>query len=612
MLETAPTQVMNTLSRVTRLLLRLRLRASEIIRSTELQALLFWAGVVGFLGGISAIAFRHAITGLQWMMTGHAGSFVAIASGLPWFERLIIPAAGGLVAGLVLQFGLKLTRHIPYNDYMEAITLGDGVVRGRPTLVKSCSSLFSIASGGSIGREGPMVQIASMLASLVGRFLKASPPRLRLLTACGAAAGIASAYNAPIAGSLFVAEVVLGSIAMESFGPLVFASVIATLTVRTFYSAQSVFHVPTFKMVSGYELILFLGLGIIAGCLAPLMLRLLDLAKIAFAKWNGPTWLKLTAGGLAVGAISTYTPQVWGNGYSVVSSILQTEWLWQTLTVVLICKLIATAACFGSGAVGGVFTPTLFMGAAFGCLVGKLIHTLFPSATAEPNAYALIGMGALLAATTKAPLMAILMLFEMTLDYAIVLPLMLACVTAYFMACSISKCSVYSHAMETGHQERHRFSLTETKVRELLKPAPPVVKPNASFAEICQAFHSSNHNKLYVIGDAQRLLGVIPLEAIRPHINDPGLTTLVIAQDLLDEHFPATTADSSVAHAIELFSRRMCERLPVVDNEHHRALLGTISKTDILLALAESNRSRNVENNTGATVSLTNADESPR
>lgn len=593
---------MNSLSRVTRLLLRFRLRASEIIRSTELQALLFWAGIIGFLGGISAIAFRHAIAGLQWMMTGHAGSFVAIASGLPWWERLIVPTAGGLTAGLVLQFGLKLTRHIPFNDYMEAIALGDGVVRSRPTLVKSCSSLFSIASGGSIGREGPMVQIASMLASLVGRFLTASPPRRRLLTACGAAAGIASAYNAPIAGALFVAEIVLGSIAMESFGPLVFASVVATLTVRTFYSAQPVFHVPTFNMVSGYELALFLGLGIVAGFLAPLMLRLLDLTKTAFAKWNGPTWLKLAVGGLAVGAVSIYTPQVWGNGYSVVSSILQTDWLWKTLVVVLLCKLIATAACFGSGAVGGVFTPTLFMGAAFGCLVGKLIHALFPVATAEPNAYALIGMGAFLAATTQAPLMAILMLFEMTLDYAIVLPLMIACVTAYYMARSISKRSVYSHALETDRQERRRFSLTETKVRELLKPAPPVVKLNASFAEICQMFHSSQHNKLYVIGDAQRLLGVIPLEAIRPHISDPDLATLVIAQDLLDESFPVTTADSSMASAVELFSHRMCERLPVVNNLQRRTLLGTISKTDILLALAESNRSSAAENSAVATT----------
>jgi len=192
------------------------------------------------------------------------------------------------------------------------------------------------------------------------------------------------------------------------------------------------------------------------------------------------------------------------------------------------------------------------------------------------------------------------------------LPLMIACVTAYYMARSISKRSVYSHALETDRQERRRFSLTETKVRELLKPAPPVVKPDASFAEICQAFHSSQHNKLYVVGNALRLLGVIPLEAIRPHINNPDLATLVIAQDLLDESFPVTTADSPMARAVELFSRRMCERLPVVDNLQRRALLGTISKTDMLLALAESTRSRGAENNTDATMSLTIGNESRR
>lgn len=570
----------------------MRLRASEIIRSTELHALLFWAGVIGFVGGMASVAFRQAIRMAQWTMTQHAGSFVAIAASLPPWERLLVPAIGGLAAGLVLQFGLKLTRHIPHSDYMEAIVLGDGVVRGRPTLVKCSSSLLSIASGGSIGREGPMVQLASMLASLIGRFLRASVPRRRLLTACGAAAGIASAYNAPIAGALFVAEIVLGSIAMESFGPLVFASVVATATVQTFYSAQPIFQVPTFRLMSGCELFLFLGLGIVAGCFAPVMLRLLDITKSTFAKWRVPTWLKLTAGGLVVGVISVYTPAVWGNGYSVVSSILQTHWLWQTLVLVLLCKLLATAACFGSGAVGGLFTPTLFVGAALGCLVGKPIHALFPAATAGANAYALVGMGAFLAATTHAPLMAILMLFEMTLDYAIALPLMIACVTAYYTARTFSKRSVYSAALESDRQQQRRFSLTETPVRELLKPDPPVVRPNASFADICQAFHNSQHNKLCVVDDARRYLGVIPLQAIRSHLNDPDLATLVIAQDLLDESFPVITADSSMSDALDLFSRHMCERLPVVDDPQHRALLGTLSKTDMLLALAESSRAR--------------------
>ena len=536
------------------------------------------------------MAFRHAIRCLQWMMTKDTGSLVAIATSLSWWERLLVPTVGGLAAGLVLQFGFKLTRHIPFNDYMEAIVLGDGVVRVRPTLVKCGSSLLSIASGGSIGREGPMVQLASMLASLISRVLRVSAPRRRLLTACGAAAGIASAYNAPIAGALFVAEIVLGSIAMESFGPLVFASVVATVTVRTFYSALPIFQVPTFKLMSGYELFLFLGLGIVAGCFAPVMLRLLDLTKDAFAKWNVPMWMKLTVGGLAVGVISVYTPEVWGNGYSVVSSILQKQWVWETLVLVLLCKLFATAACFGSGAVGGLFTPTLFVGAALGWLFGMPVHALFPAATAGPNAYALVGMGAFLAATTHAPLMAILMLFEMTLDYAVAMPLMIACVTAYYTARTFSKRSVYSHALETDRLERRRFSLAETKVRELLKSDPPVVKLNASFADVCHAFHNSPHNKLYVVDGAQRFLGVIPLEAIRPHINDPELAVLVIAEDLLDESFPVTTADSSMTDALELFSRRMCERLPVVNDLQHRALLGTISKTDMLLALAGSAR----------------------
>jgi CIC family chloride channel protein len=200
-------------------ILRLRLWVSERLRPGETEVTLVWAGIVGALGGMAAPAFQSAIRGVKYLLTGSTASLAETAAALEPWQRVLVPAAGGVLAGFVLHFGVRFTRGKKSQDYMEAVTLGDGVIRTRPTLVRIASSLFSIGSGGSIGREGPQVQLAALLASSIGRAASLPRPRLRLLVACGAAAGIASAYNAPIGGALFVAEVVLGSIAMETFGP---------------------------------------------------------------------------------------------------------------------------------------------------------------------------------------------------------------------------------------------------------------------------------------------------------------------------------------------------------------------------------------------------------
>ena len=317
---------------------------------------------------------------------------------------------------------------------MEVIVLGNGIMRARDTLVKSASSLITISTGGSIGREGPMVQLAAMLASVFGRSLQISPARLRLFVACGAAAGIACAYNAPLTGAFFVAEIVLGSIAMESFLPLVVASVIATVVSRQFLGSGSVYHMPNFGAVSNWQLVFHVLLGVCAGLIAPVFLKLLRAGESLFRRTRLPVFLKLMLGGFIVGVISIWTPSVWGNGYGVVESILNHPWTWQALLAILILKVLATVATTGSGAVGGVFTPTLFCGAVIGSLFGEGVHGLLPHAQLTVGNFSIVGMGCFLAATTRAPIMSILIIFEMTLDYATVMPLMLACASAFFVA----------------------------------------------------------------------------------------------------------------------------------------------------------------------------------
>jgi len=400
----------------------------------NLYLLLVLAALAGVLGAAVTVLFREAITGIEALLGGQGSSLVVLALTLSPWERLLLPTLGGLAAGLILQeIGGRL-RGRTTTDYMEAVAAGDGWISIRQSLVKGASSLCTVASGGSIGREGAMVQLAAMVASTLGRLARLPRDHLRLLVAAGAAAGLAAAYNAPLAATIFVAEIVLGSIALEHIGPLIVAAVIASVTVHDLLGYAPAYQIPAFHLVSNWELGLYLLLGLVAGHTAPVFLRLLERATDLFTRLPLPLAGRLTLGGLIVGLVSVYEPQVWGKGYSVVGSVLLAPWAWQALATVLLLKVFATAVTLGSGGIGGAFTPTLFVGALQGALFGTLVQTVLPVGTAPPSAYAVVGMGAMLAATTQAPLMSILMIIEMTMDYQIVLPLMLAVVIAHYTA----------------------------------------------------------------------------------------------------------------------------------------------------------------------------------
>ena len=562
---------------------------TEVIRPSDLQVTLAWAGAIGFGGALTSIGFRYLTSELHKLMTGSTTpGLVESFTGLSWSARLMVPTLGGLFAGLVLYFGMRWRGGVTSTDYMEAVVLGDGKISTRRSLVKCLSAMFTIASGGSIGREGPLVQLSSLVASIAGRLLHWSTPRLRLLVGCGAAAGIASAYNAPIAGALFVAEIVLGSVAMEIFGPLVFASVIATLTVRGFIGSDPIYVIPHFQMNSNWEILPYLVLGLFAGVVAPWFLRLLQASERLAGRVPIPLFLKMMLGGLIVGALAVFHPEVCGNGYSTVSTILGGNRAWQFVALILIFKVLATAATFGSGAVGGVFTPTLFVGASLGYLFG-IAGGAVSGLTNNPSAFALVGMGAFLAATTHAPIMAIIMIFELTLDYQIILPLMLACVVGYYTSVSFEKRSIYSEALKRKGAREYRQQLAELHVRDLLKPDPLTVSPTARFAEIGQKFIANRFNYLYVT-EGDRFIGAISLHDIKSYLNAPELAELVIAGDIVREDFPVIAPSASLNEALDCFARHLGERLPVVSSMDGHRLIGSLSKTDVILALAGSAR----------------------
>jgi len=571
----------------------------EWTRPTELQVTLIWAGIIGFCGAICSIAYRIATDFVHKILTGSsAPGLVESFTQLSLLWRLVIPAIGGLIAGAVIHFGSRFHGQLTTTDYMEAVVLGDGRISARQSLVKSLSALFTIASGGSIGREGPLVQLAAMVASLAGRLQRWTTPRLRLLVACGAAAGIASAYNAPISGSVFVAEIVLGSMAMEIFGPLVFASVIATLTVRWFLGPGPLYEIPLFRLNGNWDIVPYLLLGLVSGLFAPWFIRLLRASEEWAEKISAPVYMKMCVGGLIVGALAVFYPQVCGNGYSVVNEILGGQLLWQTLALILVFKVFATAATFGSGAVGGVFTPTLFVGASLGFLFGAATQHVTGSASVNPSAFAIVGMGAFLAAATHAPIMAIVMIFELTLDYQIILPLMLACVIGYYTSHKIEKRSIYAEALKRKGAGDYAKQLAELHVRDLMKPNPLTITPTTGFSEIGEKFIATRFNYLYVT-DGGRFLGAVSLHDIKSYLNTPELAKVVIAGDLLHDSFPLVRASASLIEALERFSHHDGERLPVVSHDRH--LVGSISKTDVILALAGSSaRSATVTGSPGS------------
>ncbi len=559
----------------------------DTVHPSDLQVTLAWAGLIGFGGALTSIGFRQVTAVLHRLLTGSnqpglVESFVA----LPAWARLTVPAVGGLLAGIVLHFGMRWSGGVTTSDYMEAVVLGDGKISTRRSLIKCLSAAFTVASGGSIGREGPLVQLSSLVASIAGRVRGWSTPRLRLLVGCGAAAGIASAYNAPIAGALFVAEIVLGSVAMELFGPLVFSSVVATLTTHGFLGADPIYAIPHFRMQSNWEVAPYLLLGLLAGVVAPWFLRLLDLSERLAGRVRAPVYLKMFVGGLIVGLLAVRFPEVCGNGYQGVNTILAGGLGWQIVAAVLLCKVLATAATFGSGAVGGVFTPTLFVGASLGYLFGVVAFHFPVGLTINPSAFALVGMGAFLAATTHAPIMAIIMIFELTLDYQIILPLMLACVVGYYTSVGFEKRSIYSEALKRKGAGDYRHQLAELHVRDLMKPDPLTVTPTSRFAEIGEKFVANRFNYLYVTEGDGRFVGAISLHDIKNYLNAPELAELVIAGDILREDIGRLRPSNSLNEALDRFTQHIGERLPVVTGDGSDRLVGSLAKTDVILALA--------------------------
>ncbi|MEG1349839.1 MAG: voltage-gated ClC-type chloride channel ClcB [Hafnia sp.] len=406
--------------------------------------------VISMILGIAAATvvwlFNQAMLQLERLFLGsRRGRLVAAAANLPLWRRLLTPALGGLVAGCILWLFQKYQHQRPSapTDYMEAFDAGDGRLDVSASLVKSLASLIVVSSGSAIGREGAMILLAALFASIFARYFTPFK-EWKLWVACGAAAGMASAYHAPLAGSLFIAEILFGSLMLASLGPVVISAVSALLMSNLLNGGQeTLYQVQILTAPWPIQYVLMATLGIIAGFTGPLFLMLMQYSSNFFHHLRLPPPLQLALGGLIVGGLSILFPEVWGNGYSVVQSLLTAPPGVLLIAAILICKLVAILASSGSGAPGGVFTPTLFIGAALGALVGQ-VCAIWPEMGQHITLLmALTGMATLLAATTHAPVMSALMVFEMTGEYTLLPGLLLSCVLATTLSRWLRAGSVY-------------------------------------------------------------------------------------------------------------------------------------------------------------------------
>jgi CIC family chloride channel protein len=513
-------------------------------------------------------------------------------------QRLLIPTVGGLAAGLILQYGLRIVGRQGTSDMLEVVVAGDGRLPLRTQLVKTASALVSIVSGASIGREGGIVQLAATIASKLGQLAKWPPYRLRLLVGCGASAGIASVYNAPITGAVFASLIVLGNFSMNLFAPLVCASVMASMTSRTFFGIEPWYVVPKFPPITPAQLPWFLLMGLLCGGVAALFLKSLRISTAKLDKLSIPLYLKVALAGLIVGLIAVKFPGVCGNGYYVTNDILKgaydknTEALPQ-LGGLFMFKLIATAIAVGAGTVGGVFTPTLFLGAVAGALFGIGVHGLHGAMDLPVGAFALAGMAATLSGTTKSPLLAIILAFEISLDYTFMPALMLACVIAVLVARELHEDSIYTEHMRLrglvfNNENEQTGAAMERTVADLMHAPVPPLGETASLREIAERFLGSSNNFVPILDRQKRLVGIVALHDLKEYLNSTQDLEGIIAYDLMRPPPKTLTPGQRILDALPIVLQSELRNVPVINNPTENRLVGSVSRAEVLAIFSEA------------------------
>jgi CIC family chloride channel protein len=549
------------------------------------------AVLIGAGAGLGAIVFRWLITTFTHLFSGQADYADAGRAAHPWFPELgpwfllLAPVVAGLVYGpLVYKFAPEARGHgVP--EVMYAVAERGGRIPAQVSAVKALASALTIGAGGSVGREGPIVQIGSALGSTLGRITKLPESRLRVLVACGAAGGIAATFNAPLAGPFFAMELILRDFAAESFGAVVLASVTASVVGRAAFGNTPFLDLPPFTLRSPVEYLLFIVLGVVVGACGVLFTRVLyRIEDFCDWVWRGPEWLRPAVGGLFLGGLLLVLPQMYGVGYPVLQNAVEGKYLIGFLLLLLVGKIVATSLTIGIGGSGGVFAPSLFTGAMGGTAFGIVVHAWLPSLTASPGVYGLIGMGAAFAGSARAPITAVIVLFELTGQYTIILPMLTAIVIATATSRALSRDTIYTLKLRRRgvdldrHPQERR--LAATTVEAVAEPLPGPLPGGTPLERAAHALAVSGHGILPVVDDEGRYQGCVTAQAVAEALGDDSGGTV----GELAELPPLVTCQTSLADALSALTNASGTGLPVLDGEHR--LTGWLTHQAVLSALA--------------------------
>ncbi len=589
--------------------INLRIPLLDHLQLSDTTILLGTAVTVGAGTGLSAVGFIKLISLIQTLF------FVDGATWLSFIGRglfFVAPAIGGLLAGPIIAYLAPEAKGHGVPEVMQAIALKGGRIRPIVSVAKMAASALCIGSGGSAGREGPIVQVGAALGSTIGQWLKTSEERLRNLVACGAAAGIAATFNAPIAGVLFAIEIILGEFQIAGLGNIVVSAVTASLVARFFLGEQPAFNIPHYNIKTPWEVFLFVLLGVFAALAAVFFIRLLYWSEDKFDDWKISSALKPAIGGTLLGALAffypmilglgfipesenllhmqgiTAIPHIFGSGFPFIESALLGKLSLGLLLVLVFLKPLATSLTLGSGNSGGVFAPALFIGAVLGGAFGHLVEMLFPGMTAGVGAFAIVGMAAVFAGAARAPFTAILIVFEMTNDYSLILPLMAGVVVAMLVADRLYPESIYTlKLVRRGiHLRRGRdvdvmesVRVSDVMVRDLI-----TMNMGTPVTILAEKFIETGRHGFAVLDRNGDLYGIVSLADYRDAMDkNPTLESLTVG-DIASRAVTTVYPDETVGVAMRRMAPRDLSRLPVVERDNPRHLVGMVRRNDIVRA----------------------------
>lgn len=571
-------------------------------RLSENTFLIILAVVIGLLGGLGNYAFRKTIEFVHWAVFEQSEQLFGYSLEEWSFARLAVvfcPVAGGLlVIPLWYWFGKDLKGG--FSAFLERVNLRGAKLQLRPIFTRGFGSAITIGAGGSAGQEGPIAMIGGAIGSQFGQLFKMSGDRLKVLVACGAAAGVAATFNAPIAGVFFAQEIVLlSSFELSSFTSIVIASGMATVVSRALLGNTPELYAPVYMVNSYWELLLYVLLGVLIGVLATLFIDTHFRIKDRFTALEIPKLAKPALGGLLVGIIGFGFPQVFGNGYEFMESVLLGNQTWYLLAALVLIKAVATSITLGSGLPGGLFAPCLYLGAVAGGSFGHVAVKIFPQFHLAPGAYALVGMGAFLSAATHAPMTAIFLLFEITDSYEVIVPIMLTCVIGTSIARHFKKDS-----LETVELSRAGIDLEAGKERNIMKSLlvgdvmardVETIPEHMTLGQFARFIEKTQHTNFPLVNAQNELTGIISVQDFMGVVFEWELMDLVVVKELATADVITAHADEDLDQTMRKIGYRNIEQLPVVDRETHRKLVGIISRRDIVAAYNRALMTRTLE-----------------